>query len=63
MIIYTELGRFDLKVPCHPRDLEHPPEVRLGMHQGDGPVLDGQQEIHQHRQTRRVDEGLSVEGR
>ena len=41
-----------LKVPCHPCDLEHPPEVRLGMHEGDGPVLDWKKEIHQHRQPR-----------
>ena len=51
-----------VKIPRHPRDLEHPPEVRLGMHEGDGPVLDGKQQIHQHRQTRGVDEALLIEG-
>jgi hypothetical protein len=40
------------------RDLEHPPKVRLGMHAGDLPFLDGEKKIHQHRQTCRVDEAL-----
>jgi hypothetical protein len=30
-----------LKVPRHPRDLEHPPEVRLGMHQRNLLLLEG----------------------
>ena len=44
-------------------DPEYPPEARLGMHEGDGLLLDGQQKIHQYRQTRGVDEALLIEGR
>ena len=51
-----------LKVPRHSRDLKHPPEVRLGMHQGNLLSLEGQQEIHQHSEAGGVDEGLLIEG-
>lgn len=57
--VFTGLGP---KISRHPRDLEHPLEVRLGMHEGDGPVLDWKKEIHQHGQTRGVDETLLIEG-
>ncbi|MEE2753320.1 MAG: hypothetical protein VX910_05000 [Candidatus Latescibacterota bacterium] len=50
MQVHAASGTHDLKVPRHPRDLEHPPEVRLGTHEGDGLVHDWKQEIHQHRQ-------------
>jgi len=37
-------------------------KLRLGMHQGDLLVLDGQEQIHHHRQTRGVDEAPLIEG-